>query len=159
MRKQENSGIDRHFKTFGHSDLFNYATNPEFSKDELRQDDLNIWSRLREHELQSISAGLPFNGFEEMIQLTEQGKLWQFPIDNEQGMMEKEVPFEDHVFLDDKLEEFPKVEFIQNLMRHVMSGLAKNPYVTVERKHEVIKFYKDYFDGKRETYKQSGIDI
>ena len=28
----------------------------------------------------------PINGFEEMIQLTNDGKLWNFPIDNEQGM-------------------------------------------------------------------------
>jgi len=27
----------------------------------------------------------PSNAFEEMIQWTEEGKLWTFPIDNEQG--------------------------------------------------------------------------
>jgi len=30
----------------------------------------------------------PINGFEEMILLTNQGKLWNFPIDNEQGKLE-----------------------------------------------------------------------
>jgi hypothetical protein len=28
----------------------------------------------------------PLNGFEEAIQYTNEGKLWNFPIDNEQGL-------------------------------------------------------------------------
>ena len=28
----------------------------------------------------------PTNAFEEMIQWTNEGKLWRFPIDNEQGL-------------------------------------------------------------------------
>lgn len=27
----------------------------------------------------------PINGFDEMVMLTNEGKLWTFPIDNEQG--------------------------------------------------------------------------
>ena len=35
----------------------------------------------------------PINGFEEMILLTNQGKLWNFPIDNEQGKLENLIFF------------------------------------------------------------------
>ena len=39
-----------------------------------------IWERLLNDELQYIIAQPPKNAFEEMIQLTEEGKLWKFPI-------------------------------------------------------------------------------
>jgi small subunit ribosomal protein S31 len=32
-----------------------------------------------------LSSVPPSNAFEEMIQWTKEGKLWHFPIDNEQG--------------------------------------------------------------------------
>jgi small subunit ribosomal protein S31 len=45
-----------------------------------------IWDRLMKDELERIGAQPPNNPFEEMIRWTEQGKLWKYPIDNEQGM-------------------------------------------------------------------------
>jgi small subunit ribosomal protein S31 len=47
---------------------------------------LQIWDRLMNDELQESVAQTPRNMFEEMIQWTEEGKLWRFPINNEQGM-------------------------------------------------------------------------
>ena len=44
------------------------------------------WDRHVNDELQYIVAQPPKNAFEEMILLTEEGKLWKFPINNEQGM-------------------------------------------------------------------------
>jgi small subunit ribosomal protein S31 len=38
-----------------------------------------------EEQLNEAELIPPINGFEEMITLTKQGKLWNFPIDNEQG--------------------------------------------------------------------------
>ena len=32
------------------------------------------------------------NAFEEMSQWTKQGKMWKFPIDNEQGEVENKLP-------------------------------------------------------------------
>ena len=45
-----------------------------------------IWSMHHNQEIEHTSLNaLPLNGFDEMISLTESGRLWRFPIDNEQG--------------------------------------------------------------------------
>ena len=44
-----------------------------------------IWEKYEQEELKRISAIPPRNAFEEMIQWTNDGILWKFPIDNEQG--------------------------------------------------------------------------
>jgi hypothetical protein len=44
-----------------------------------------VWSTHFAQELSDAQVNLPANGFEEMISLTDQGQLWKFPIDNEQG--------------------------------------------------------------------------
>lgn len=41
---------------------------------------------LYEKELELAVTHPPANGFQQMIQWTKQGKVWQFPIDNEQGI-------------------------------------------------------------------------
>lgn len=146
-------------KKFGNSDMFSYATSlKEHPKDPTKI--LPIWDALEQNDLKNLPLRLPLNGFQEMIQLTEQGKLWRYPIDNEQGLeAEQKVPFEDHVFLDHLLEDFPKNSGIRTFMKTVISGLARNNWMPVDRKHEIIKFYKDYFEEKRETYKQAGFDL
>ena len=45
-----------------------------------------IWTMHYNEVLDEADIIPPINGFEEMIQLTNDGKLWNFPIDNEQGM-------------------------------------------------------------------------
>jgi len=37
-------------------------------------------------ELNEAQEVPPINGFDEMIKLTNEGKMWNFPIDNEQGI-------------------------------------------------------------------------
>lgn len=51
---------------------------------------LPVWEALHEEELQRSVSHPPDNAFVEMIQWTNQGKLWTFPIDNEFG---KEIKF------------------------------------------------------------------
>lgn len=144
----------------GNSGTFDYATKIMKTNSTRCQKELDKWNELVKNDIKMSRIQIPMNGFEELIQLTEEGKLWRFPIDNEQGLEEeKKVPFEDHVFLDEFLEEFPKNEYIQTFMEYVISGLAKNPWMTVDRKHSIIKFYKDYFDKKRDLYKAAGFDI
>lgn len=46
-----------------------------------------IWEMHYEEQLSDAGLIPPINGFEEMIMLTNQGKLWAFPIDNEQGRL------------------------------------------------------------------------
>lgn len=45
------------------------------------------WKILHERELRLAITHPPSNYFQEMILWTEQGKLWKFPIDNEQGLL------------------------------------------------------------------------
>ena len=44
-----------------------------------------IWENYNQNELKLKYESPPLNGFDEMINLTNEGKLWKFPIDNEQG--------------------------------------------------------------------------
>ena len=46
---------------------------------------LQKWRACNQRELDILSTPPPRNALEEMIVQTKQGKLWQFPIDNEQG--------------------------------------------------------------------------
>lgn len=46
---------------------------------------LKTWNFLEERELRLAVTHPPENYFQEMILWTQQGKVWKFPIDNEQG--------------------------------------------------------------------------
>jgi hypothetical protein len=50
-----------------------------------QQPQLKTWDALAQKELKSAVTHPPANGFEEMILWTEQGKLWKYPVNNEQG--------------------------------------------------------------------------
>nr|CAG4640804.1 EOG090X04UC [Eulimnadia texana] len=127
-----------------------------FRKDELSAGEtpqLSTWANLHAKELKLILTHPPANGFEEMIQWTEQGKLWKFPINNEQGLEEEaQVGFYEHVFLERHLEPWcPKRGPIRVFMELVCTGLSKNPYLTVKRKMEHIEWFRNYFDQKRKV--------
>lgn len=160
MKRAKRYSYPQDLTKFGCSKMFQYATSRANKEHELNTNRLKTWDKLAERELYDMAHSFPWNGFQEMIQLTEDGKLWPYPIDNELGLdEEKKVPFEDHIFLDQHLKGFSDDERIQSFMQLVIMGLSKNPYITVERKVRVIDFYKNYFDSKRELYKQSGVDV
>jgi small subunit ribosomal protein S31 len=46
---------------------------------------LKTWDALFQKDLKLQSTHPPANGFEEMVLWTEQGKMWHYPINNEQG--------------------------------------------------------------------------
>lgn len=50
-----------------------------------KEDTLKTWSKLEKHELRLRMSMAPRNYFEKMAYWTEEGKIWHFPIDNEQG--------------------------------------------------------------------------
>ena len=52
---------------------------------------LETWERCEERYLRLMSTPTPRNYLEEMVDLTEKGIMWQFPIDNEQGIEHDEV--------------------------------------------------------------------
>lgn len=51
----------------------------------VEQDSLKTWNKLEQHELRLRMSMAPRNYFEKMAYWTEEGKVWHFPIDNEQG--------------------------------------------------------------------------
>ncbi|KAL2770220.1 28S ribosomal protein S31, mitochondrial, partial [Daubentonia madagascariensis] len=102
----------------------------------------------------------PFqNVFEEMIQWTKEGKLWEFPINNEAGFDDGGSEFHEHIFLDKYLEGFPKQGPIRHFMELVTCGLSKNPYLSVKQKVEHIEWFRNYFNEKRDILKESNIQF
>ncbi|NXC35410.1 RT31 protein, partial [Campylorhamphus procurvoides] len=108
-----------------------------------------IWDLEFAKEIATITAQPPRNGFEEMIQWTKEGILWEFPIDNEVGM-EDDAEFHEHIFLEKHLEGFPKEGPIRHFMELVICGLSKNPYLSVKQKIEHIDWFEKYFEEKKE---------
>ncbi|KAH0621923.1 hypothetical protein JD844_023671 [Phrynosoma platyrhinos] len=88
-----------------------------------------------------------------MIEWTKEGKLWEFPINNEAGL-EDDAEFHEHIFLDKYLEYFPKEGPIRHFMELVTCGLSKNPYLSVKEKVEHIEWFRDYFKEKEELLKE-----
>lgn len=47
--------------------------------------EVSLWDIVHQEQLQALTRMPPINAFDEMIQWTQEGKLWHFPINNEQG--------------------------------------------------------------------------
>nr|XP_010311661.1 PREDICTED: 28S ribosomal protein S31, mitochondrial-like [Balearica regulorum gibbericeps] len=112
-----------------------------------------IWDLEFAKKVAAIAAQPPRNGFEEMIQWTKEGILWEFPIDNEAGM-EDDAEFHEHIFLEKHLEGFPKQGPIRHFMELVICGLSKNPYLSVKQKIEHIEWFQNYFEEKKELLQE-----
>ena len=128
-----------------------YRAASEFPK-------LSTWDALDAKELKLAVTHPPRNGFEEMILWTEQGKLWKFPIDNEQGMDEEaNIPFHQHVFLEPLIEPWcPKKGPLRHFMELVCVALGKNHFMTVKEKHEYIEWYHQFFLERASVLKETG---
>jgi len=108
---------------------------------------LKTWRLCQKRELEILSTPSPRNALEEMVLLTKQGKLWHFPVDNEQGLDYSGDPFYNHVFLEHHLDPWcPKMGPVRHFMEVVCLGLSKNPYVTSQKKLDTILWFKDYFE-------------
>ncbi|CAG0882892.1 unnamed protein product [Darwinula stevensoni] len=118
---------------------------------------MEIWEKMHQKELQLAITHPPVNAFEELILLTYQGKLWPFPIDNEFGLDEEKVGFQEHVFLEKHLEDWcPAKGPVRHFMELVCVGLSKNPFITVQYKEDTILWYRDFFDAKRGILEKTG---
>lgn len=62
---------------------------------------------------------------------------------------EAKYGFQDHVFFDDLLEDFPQKGPVRHFMELVTTGLSKNPYLSVPEKREHIQWFRDYFRDKK----------
>lgn len=67
------------------------------------------WINLQNRDLRLAVTHPPANYFQQMILWTEQGKLWKFPIDNEQG--KRQYAFYDACFL--IMYRFEKIQFLK----------------------------------------------
>ena len=52
-----------------------------------------MWKKCKEREMKILSSPTPKNFLDEMAVKTEQGILWKFPINNEQGIDEEKVRY------------------------------------------------------------------
>uniref|UniRef100_UPI0037E82AE9 small ribosomal subunit protein mS31 n=1 Tax=Semicossyphus pulcher TaxID=241346 RepID=UPI0037E82AE9 len=118
-----------------------------------------LWDMDFANQLSLSTNQLPSNGLDEMIQWTKEGKMWQYPINNEAGLEEEtSVSFHEHIFLDQHLEEgFPSQGPVRHFMELVVAGLSKNPYLTVQQKKEHISWFRDYFQQKEEVLKEADV--
>jgi len=141
-------------------ELFGEAPLNIFDADAIANERIlgETWAKL-EHRDKYV-ARAPQNYFEKMAMWTEQGKVWKFPIDNEQGRdVEAAVSFTEHVFLDEHLELWcPPRGPVRNFMDLVCVGLSKNPYLTVQQKREHIEWYKNYFEEKKEVLQRAIVE-
>ncbi|XP_007097753.1 small ribosomal subunit protein mS31-like [Neofelis nebulosa] len=119
----------------------------------------SLWDVEFAKQLAEVNEQPLQNGFEEMIQWTKEGKLWEFPINNEAGFDDDGSEFHEHVFLDKYLEDFPKQGPIRHFMELVTCGLSKNPYLSVKQKVEHIEWFRNYFNEKQDILKESGIQF
>ncbi|XP_023949761.1 28S ribosomal protein S31, mitochondrial [Bicyclus anynana] len=120
---------------------------------------LDVWEQLNQRELMLATSQPPANYFQKMIVWTEQGKVWKFPIDNEQGMEEEQnVHFSEHIFIDSHLEGWcPTKGPIRHFMELVCVGLSKNAFYTAKEKFDHIMWYKEYFESKQDVLKEIGV--
>lgn len=77
LRITEESGL------FNSEPLGIFITDKNSLKDEGEANE--TWQNLYERELRLAVTHPPANYFQQMILWTDQGKIWKFPIDNEQG--------------------------------------------------------------------------
>ncbi|KAM8742174.1 small ribosomal subunit protein mS31 [Acanthopagrus schlegelii] len=120
---------------------------------------LTLWDLDFAHQLSEVTNQMPRNGLEEMIQWTKEGKMWQYPINNEIGLEEEaSVSFHEHIFLEKHIEEgFPQKGPVRHFMELVLCGLSKNPFLTVQQKKEHIDWFRDYFHQKEEVLNEAGV--
>ncbi|XP_075958513.1 small ribosomal subunit protein mS31 [Anarhichas minor] len=118
-----------------------------------------LWDVDFANQLSLSTNRKPRNGLEEMIQWTKEGKLWQYPVNNEVGLEEEAgVPFHEHIFLEKHLEEgFPRQGPVRHFMELVVAGLSRNPFLTVQQKREHVSWFRDYFHQKEEVLKEADV--
>ncbi|XP_032389872.1 small ribosomal subunit protein mS31 [Etheostoma spectabile] len=118
-----------------------------------------LWDMDFANQLSLSTNQTPRNGLEEMIQWTKDGKMWQYPINNEAGLEEESnVPFHEHILLAKHLEEgFPRQGPVRHFMELVVAGMSRNPYLTVQQKREHISWFRDYFHQKEDVLKEADV--
>lgn len=132
-------------------DLFGATPLNIFERASTAIDPCTTWSSLEKKELRLAVTHPPRNYFEKMALWTEQGKVWKFPIDNEQGWEEEhKTDFTEHVMLEMHLDWCPQKGPIRHFMELVCVGLSKNNFLSAKEKRDHLIWYKEYFEGKKD---------
>jgi len=114
------------------------------------QETRTLFDILEQEQIDQYVNFPPENAFEEMAEWTREGKLWKYPIDNEQDLgAEADVGFDEHVFLARHLHGFPSLIPVKHFMELVVTGLSMNSYMTVDTKIGHIDWYRNYFQEKK----------
>ncbi|XP_049447330.1 28S ribosomal protein S31, mitochondrial [Epinephelus fuscoguttatus] len=157
----ELDGVRRRKNLFSGKRLNIFSPFPDEDKVESAIVRPTLWDMDFAHQLSLSADQTHRNGFEEMIQWTKEGKMWQYPISNEAGLEEEAcVPFHEHIFLEKHLEEgFPRQGPVRHFMELVVAGLSRNPYLTVQQKKEHISWFRDYFHQKQEVLEEADVHL
>ncbi|BHF69618.1 structural constituent of ribosome [Sparganum proliferum] len=109
-----------------------------------------VFDEVEALEASTYRAKNTTNKFEELMQWTLDGKLWRYPIDNEQDWdTEHDTGFEDHVFLNRFLDRTSKKPApLAAFMELVCTGLAQNPYLDSNQKRKHLEWFEGYFKTK-----------
>lgn len=84
------------------------------------------------------------NDFGDLMAISH--RQWQFPVDNEVCKAdEANVGFEEHIFLQYLLDEFPEKGPVRRFMELVINGLEQNPHLSVQEKKDQVFWFKEYF--------------
>ncbi len=113
--------------------------------DEHEDVDIIIFQELAKQEVKDLGMSATVqNGFHDLMSNVHQ--QWSFPVDNEICKTEEEFSgFDEHVFLEHLLDDFPKTGNIRQFMELVVTGLQKNPHLTVQDKKEHVEWFGEYF--------------
>ena len=84
--------------------------------------ELPMWNKCREREMKILSSSAPKNLLEEMAIKTEQGILWEFPINNEQGIDQDKVSYQNNQYL---------FKWVEGKMRPCLQHLAPNFLINI----------------------------
>lgn len=106
-----------------------------------------LFQEMAEKEVKDLGmSATSQSGFQHLIENIH--RQWAFPIDNETCKTDEEnVGFDEHVFLEHLLDDFPKSGNIRQFMELVITGLQQNPHLNVQEKKEHILWFKEYFES------------
>lgn len=104
-----------------------------------------IFQEMAEKEVKDLGMSATVkSGFHDLMDNIN--RQWSFPIDNEACKTEEEgTSFDEHVFLEHLLHDFPKTGHIRQFMELVVTGLQQNPHLSVQEKNEHIEWFREYF--------------
>ncbi|KAI0988578.1 hypothetical protein GJ496_011414 [Pomphorhynchus laevis] len=123
-----------------------------------KYEQLAFWKAFDEYKIDILNKTKPNNSWEELIELTNEGKIWHFPINNEQGVdNDKLDSFDEHLLFNENelIQNDPwisKNSVVKELLELLILGLSRNHYMTVSEKQNHFNWFIDYLKSKRETF-------